>query len=211
MRFRDRADAGRRLAERLGSLRAGDVVVLGLPRGGVPVAYEVARALSAPLDVLVVRKVPVPWQPEYAMGAVGEDGASVVNMAALRVGGISPEQLAAAQEAARGEVERLVSALRGGRARVPVAGRTAVVVDDGIATGATARAACQVLREQGAGRIVLATPVAPAEAVPALAAVADEVVCVHQPYDFRAVGRFYVDFNPTEEAEVVALLQRAAS
>ena len=211
MMFRDRVEAGRRLADELAHLRGADVVVLGLPRGGVPVAFEVARGLDAPLDVIVVRKVGVPWQPELAMGAVGEDKASIVNRQVVRATGIGPQELAAAQAQARAEVQRRVRALRGGRPRVRLAGRTAVVVDDGIATGSTARAACQVARADGAARVVLAVPVAPRGAVDALSDVADEVVCLTQPMWFQAVGQCYDDFAPTTDAEVVALLGRATT
>ena len=159
--FRDRAAAGRRLAERLGYLADEDVVVLGLPRGGVPVAFEVAAALQAPLDVIVVRKLGVPYQPELAMGAIGEDGVLVLNDEVVAIAGVAEAELAALERSERAGLERLAMRFRDGRARAPLAGRTAVVVDDGIATGSTARAACQVARAHGAARVVLAVPVAP--------------------------------------------------
>lgn len=210
MFFRNRVDAGRRLADALTYLRDEDVVVLGLPRGGVPVAAEVARQLHAPLDVIVVRKVGVPWQPELAVGAVGEGDVGVVNAGVVRLAGVKPAELRAAQAHARVEVQRRVQALRGHRPSADVAGRTAVIVDDGIATGATARAACEVARSQGAVRVVLAVPVASPDAADALSDVADEVVCLRKPADFGAVGRFYDDFEPTTDAQVVDLLDRAA-
>jgi putative phosphoribosyl transferase len=206
MAFRNRVDAGRRLAEALAHLRDADVVVLGLPRGGVPVAAEVASTLRAPLDVIVVRKVGVPGQPELAMGAVGEGGTSVVDADIVRRAGVRPEELSAAQARARVEVQQRVRALRGDRAPAELTGRTAVIVDDGVATGSTARAACRVVRALGAARIVLAVPVASPEVVADLSGIADEVVCLRRPSFFGAVSNFYDDFTPTTDAEVSALL-----
>jgi putative phosphoribosyl transferase len=211
MSFRNRVAAGQRLASTLRHLRDENVVVLGLPRGGVPVAAEVARALRAPLDVLVVRKVGVPWRPELAMGAIGEGDAGVVNDAVVRMAGVKPDELGAAQARARAEVQRRVQAFRDHRPRVPLAGRTAVIVDDGVATGSTARAACRIARAQGATRIVLAVPVASADAVAGLSDAADNVVCLLTPASFGAVGQFYDDFTPTTEAQVIALLDQAAA
>ena len=208
--FRDRADAGRLLAAALGELAGEDVVVLGLPRGGVPVAYQVARALGAPLDVIVVRKVGVPHHAELAMGAVGEDGATVTNEDVVRAMRVARQELYAAEERERVEVQRRVRALRAERPRVPLRGRTVIIVDDGIATGATARAACRVARAEGAARVVLAVPVAPPATVSALADVADRVVCVRRPTVFGAVGAFYDDFRATTDAEVMALLAAAS-
>jgi putative phosphoribosyl transferase len=210
VRFRDRREAGRLLAELLEPARGQDVVVLGLPRGGVPVAAEVARALDAPLDVIVVRKVGVPFQHELAMGAVGEGGALVVNERVVRLAGVEPAELERAERRERAEVASRVQQFRGDRPRIPLSGRTVVLVDDGIATGSTARAACAVARALGAARIVLASPVCARESARALAADADEVVCLQTPHDFRAVGQFYADFRPTEDDEVIALLERAA-
>jgi putative phosphoribosyl transferase len=199
------------LATELAHLRGTDAVVLGLPRGGVPVAFEVARALDAPLDVIVVRKVGVPWQPELAMGAVGEDGVTIANDEVVRMAAVTPEELAAAAATARAELDRRVALLRGGRPGVELTGKTAIIVDDGIATGATAHAACQVARAHGAARVVLAVPVASPRAVKAMSAVADEVVCVQQPGGFFAVGQFYDDFTPTTDRETMDLLNRAAA
>jgi len=207
--FADRADAGRRLARLLGHLRGHRVVVLGLPRGGMPVALEVARALGAPLDVIVVRKLGAPAQPELAMGAVGEDGAIVINPEVLRQAGVGDDELAAAREREQAEVATRAVRYRAGRARQPLAGRVAVIVDDGIATGATARAACQVARAQGAARVVLAVPVAPPGWEGRIADAADELVCTHVAANFMSVGQFYADFAQTTDEEVHACLDRA--
>ena len=210
MPFVDRVDAGRRLAERLRHLRGEDVVVLGLPRGGVSVAAEVARALDASLDVIVVRKLGVPSRPELAMGAVGEDGVLVVNERVVRGGHASEVEFAEVERREREEVQRSARRFRGERAGLPLAGRTALVVDDGVATGSTARAACRVARAQGAARVVLAVPVCRRDVAGALGDVVDEVVCLVAPEGFSAVGQFYADFRPTFEREVVELLRRGA-
>ncbi|MGQ0433711.1 MAG: phosphoribosyltransferase family protein [Microthrixaceae bacterium] len=209
MPFADRVDAGRRLADRLGS-RPGDLVVLALPRGGVPVAAEVARALDAPLDVILVRKLGVPAQPELAMGAIGEGGIQIANEDVIRLGRVTSEQWTAIVEREGAELARRAQRFRGDRPRVPVVGRTAVLVDDGIATGATAMAACRVARALGAARIVLAVPVASRSAVEALRPAVDEIVCLETPIEFRAVGQWYHDFSQTTDDEVVAILRRFA-
>jgi putative phosphoribosyl transferase len=209
MTFRDRVDAGRRLALRLAHLRGEDVVVLGLPRGGVPVALQVALSLGAPLDVIVVRKLGLPAQPELAMGAIGEDGVRVVNRRVLDQVGVPDTTLAAVEARERAELERRVARLRQGHARVPLTGCTAVIVDDGLATGATARAACQVARAHGARRVVLAVPVAPYGWEQRIGADADEFVAVRAPHAFDAVGQFYDDFAATSDDEVVACLDAA--
>jgi putative phosphoribosyl transferase len=182
-------------------------VVLALPRGGVPVAFEVARALEAPLDVIVVRKLGVPLQPELGMGAIGEGGARVLNAVVVRDAGVSSEQIAAIERTERAELARRVRRFRGARERLSVAGRTAIIVDDGIATGSTARAACRVARAQGASHVVLAVPVAPPESLESLRHDADEVVCVETPEYFFAIGQWYADFSQTPDDEVVALLE----
>jgi putative phosphoribosyl transferase len=207
MRFRDRADAGRQLARRLQQERMEAPVVVGLPRGGVPVAAEVARALGAPLDVLVVRKVGCPWQPEFALGAVGEEDAIVLNQSLIASIGLAPDHLARVVRAARGELARRVARYRGIRPAVPVRGRTVVVVDDGLATGVSARAALGVLRRRGAGRVVLAVPVAPPQTVTALRGLTDAVVALEAPRAFLAIGQFYDDFTQTSDEEVIRLLR----
>jgi putative phosphoribosyl transferase len=209
MLFRDRRDAGRRLAARLIFLRGEDVVVLALPRGGVPVAFEVARALGAPMDVIVVRKLGVPFQPELAMGAIGECGVLVVNDEVLRLTGLTPRELAQVEHRERAELDRRARRYRGERPRALVAGRTAVVVDDGVATGSTARAACQVAKAEGAARVVLAVPVAPRSTLEELGREA-EVVCLEAPTHFFAVGQWYRDFTGTSDAEVASLLRESA-
>ncbi|HLI14682.1 MAG TPA: phosphoribosyltransferase family protein [Acidimicrobiales bacterium] len=208
MAFRDRRDAGRRLAEALRRFAGADIVVLGLPRGGVPVAFEVAQALAAPLDVLVVRKLGVPFQPELAMGAIGE-GVRVLNDAVLRSADVREPELEAVERRERAELERRAQRYRAGRPPLELAGRTVIVVDDGIATGSTARAACQVVRAKGAARVVLAVPVAPSSSLASLAGEADEVVCLEQPAWFSAVGAYYRDFTQATDEEVVGLLEQA--
>jgi len=209
--FVDRADAGRRLAARLVRLRGPDVVVLGLPRGGVLVAAEVAAALAAPLDVIVVRKLGVPFQPELAMGAIGEGGVRVVNDEVVRATATSEAELALVEQRERAELERRAGRYRSGRDRVGLTGRTALVVDDGVATGSTARAACRIARAQGAARVVLAVPVAPWDWRTRLRGVADELVCPGTPADFFGIGQFYEDFTQSSDEQVVACLDRAAA
>ena len=209
MVFADRSDAGRRLAGRLLDLRDKPVVVLGLPRGGVPVAFEVARALGAPLDVIIVRKLGVPFQPELGMGAIGEDGVQIINREVVRAAAVTPEELAAVEARERAELERRARRFRGGRPRQSLDGRVAVVVDDGIATGSTARAACQVARAHGAARVVLAVPVAPPGWETRIGNSADELVCLQTPAPFFAIGQFYTDFTQATDDEVIACLQRA--
>ncbi|AWK73609.1 phosphoribosyltransferase [Rhodococcus oxybenzonivorans] len=206
MQYTSRADAGRRLAASLEHLRGNDLVVLGLPRGGVPVAFEVAAALAAPLDVVLVRKLGVPWQPELAMGAIGEGDARVVNDDVLRIARVSKTALAMVEAKERRELERRAQVLRGGRNRVPIRGRTAVIVDDGMATGATAAVACQFVKKSGAARIVVAVPVAAPEAVSRLRVTADEVVCPYTPLDLGGVGNAYDDFHQLADSEVTDLL-----
>src|SRR6478735_10827207 len=179
--FRDRTEAGRLLAARLSPFAAEHPVVLGLPRGGVPVAFEVAAALSAPLDVIVVRKLGVPYQPELAMGAIGENGVRVVDDHILRITGVQPREVDRVERRERAELERRVARYRGDRARVSLQGRVVIIVDDGIATGSTARAACRVARALGASRVVLAAPVCARESGRSLAADVDRLLCLHSP------------------------------
>ncbi|MGZ9931021.1 phosphoribosyltransferase family protein [Streptomyces sp. NC-S4] len=211
MLFTHRAEAGERLAEALRHLRGEDPVVLGLPRGGVPVAYRVARALGAPLDVIVVRKLGVPYHRELGFGAIGEGGVRVLSEDIVRGSRLEPQDIEAVERAEQAELVRQARRFRGDRPRVPLDGRTVIVVDDGIATGATAAAACEVVRAQGAARVVLAVPVAPPDAVARLGPAADEVVCLATPHAFRAVGEWYQDFSQTPDEEVVFLLARAAA
>ena len=209
MRFRNRSDAGQRLAGRLEHLRGKDAVILGLPRGGVPVAAEVARALGAPLDIILVRKLGVPAQPELGMGAIGESDARVINPDVVRYAQVSEAQLAEVERRERAELQRRAQRFRGGAAREPLAGRIAVIVDDGIATGSTARAACQVARAMGAASVLLAVPVAPPGADVGMRGDADEVICLEMPGRFLAIGEWYEDFAQTSDEEVVALLRAA--
>ena len=210
MRFRDRVDAGRHLAQvvKAANIARGEIVVLGLPRGGVPVAFEVARVLGSPLDVIVVRKLGVPFQPELAMGAIGEEGVRVVNEDVLRSSGLDHIDVDAVERRERIELERRAGQYRGDRPRLDLRGRCAVIVDDGIATGSTARAACQVARAHGAARVVLAVPVASRLAVTELRDACDEMLCVEVPEPFYAVGEWYEDFSQTTDEQVVDLLRR---
>ena len=215
MLFRDRADAGTQLAAKLikaAPARPGeDRVVLGIPRGGVPVAAAFAEAAALPLDVVVVRKLGVPDRPELAMGAVGEGGVRVTDKDVIRRHAVHPAELARVERRERAEVEDRARRLRGARPALPLAGRTAILVDDGIATGSSMTAACQVVRAHGAERVVVAVPVAPDEALERLAQLADEVVCVRTPHPFFSVGQWYRDFTQTTDAEVTALLLRASA
>jgi predicted phosphoribosyltransferase len=209
VRFTDRADAGRRLADQLTALRGRDVVVLGLPRGGVPVAAPVAAALGAPLDVIVVRKIGVPSQPELGMGAVGEEGVTIVNDEIVRAAGVAAPVLQDVAARERRVLDGQVARWRGDRPPVPLAGRTAVIVDDGIATGSTARAAAAVARARGAAAVVLAVPVAPPDVATALGADFDAVVALETPWSLGAVGQWYLDFSPTTDDEVARTLAGA--
>lgn len=214
--FANRHDAGAALADRLlVELDPGEPapVVLGLPRGGVPVAAPVAAALCAPLDVLVVRKLGMPGRPELAMGAIGEDGARVLNDDVLALARLARSELATIEARERAELEARVARFRGDAAPVPLLGRTAVLVDDGIATGATMRVACRVARARGPARLVVATPVASPESLVELGRLPeiDDVVCLLAPPGFMAVGMHYLDFRQTEDQEVARLLAAARS
>jgi putative phosphoribosyl transferase len=217
-RFADRHDAGRRLAGLLEPWRAERPVVCGIPRGGVPVAAEVARALGAPLDVVVVRKIGAPLNPEYGIGALAEGEVGVLDREAIRALGVGPEQLQKLIWRAERELaERLARYRTPLPASLPqrpplrVAGRTAIVVDDGLATGHTAQAAARSLRGRGAARVILAVPVAAPSSVAELEEEeVDEVVCVEEPPNLGAIGFWYEDFAPTPDREVAALLDEAA-
>ncbi|MFI6978962.1 phosphoribosyltransferase family protein [Embleya sp. NPDC050154] len=213
MLFTDRVDAGRKLAEYLAPLPVAnqDVIVLGLARGGMPVAAQVADALRAPLDVCLVRKLGVPSQPELGMGAVAEEGVVVLNDHVVRASGISRAALEGIERRERELLERRARRYRGERPPVELGGRTVVVVDDGIATGSTARAACRAVRDRGAARVVLAVPVAPAGWGKEPDPDADEVICLHNPVGFMAVGQFYANFSQTTDEEVVECLDRAVA
>jgi putative phosphoribosyl transferase len=207
--YANRRDAGRQLAVELTDYAGGETpaVVLGLPRGGVVTAAAVAECLDLPLDVFCVRKLGVPWHPELAMGAVASGGIRVLNQDVvhhLRIEGADIEKVAEAELA---ELNRRERAYRGDRPPLELGGRTAILVDDGLATGATARAAIAAIRRLRPKQVVLAVPVGPPEAVAELEAVADRLVCVYQPDPFEAVGRWYVDFRPTSDEEVRSLLE----
>ncbi len=209
--FADRRQAGRALAAKLAEYAGrDDVVVLGLPRGGVPVAYEVARALGAPLDVFLVRKLGVPGHEELAFGALGSGGVIVTNPHVVESLGVDEATLRAVVAVEQAELDRREALYRAGRPAVPLAGRTVIVVDDGLATGASMRAAVAALRRRGPRRIVVAVPVAPPEACEALAEEADESICALTPRIFHAVGLWYEDFTQTSDPEVQALLGSAS-
>jgi putative phosphoribosyl transferase len=210
-RYRDRTHAGRELASKLlGYAGRPDVIVLALPRGGVPVAYEVAKALRAPLDVFVVRKLGVPGHEEYAMGAIATGGVRVIDERVVRAAGLTRADLDAVTAAEQRELERRERQYRGDRAPPNVEGRTAILVDDGLATGSTMRAAVEALREEGAARVVVAVPIAPPETCDAFRDIVDDIVCAQTPEPFYAVGLWYEDFSQTTDDEVRELLERAA-
>jgi putative phosphoribosyl transferase len=206
VRFADRHDAGRRLAARLERFRRERPIVVGMARGGVPVAAEVARALAAPLDVAVVRKVGAPHNPEFAIGAVAEGGVHVLSRHAVDAVGLSDRAIQALLWKAEREVAVRLRRYRGEGPSVVLRGRTVIVVDDGLATGRSAQAAIASVRRRRAGRVVLAVPVAAPEPARGVCAVADEVVCVQMPTDMWAVGVWYEDFSPIADSEVAALL-----
>jgi putative phosphoribosyl transferase len=206
MMFTDRRQAGRLLGKELRRFRPVDPVVLGLPRGGVPVAAEVARALEAPLDVIVVRKLGVPHHPELAMGAIGEGDVCYIDWDVVSELGLSGRELALTVRRERAELASRVRRVRAGRPQLDLTGRTVIMVDDGIATGSTITAAIRVARALGAGRVVVATPVAPEDTVRSLRRIADEVVVLESPQPFYAVGEAYLAFGQTGDNEVQQIL-----
>jgi putative phosphoribosyl transferase len=209
--FKDRQDAGARLAEKLWRYaKRKDTVVLALPRGGVPVAFEIAQRLELPLDVFSVRKLGVPGHEELAMGAIGSGGAYYLNMPVLRSLDISVDEVRDTVAREQRELERRERLYRDGRPRPEIRGKTAILVDDGLATGASMRAAIEALRRLGPSRTVVAVPVAPAESCAELRNEVDEVVCLQTPHPFEAVGIWYDDFSQTTDDEVRALLKSAA-
>ncbi|MFD0000420.1 phosphoribosyltransferase [Nocardia sp. NPDC127526] len=209
MIYQDRGAAGRALGEVLEHLRAADPLVLGLPRGGVPVAAAVREAIGGDLDVLLVRKLGVPWQPELAMGAIGEDGVRVLNDDVVRHTGVTPEQIAAVEGLERTELERRRQFLRAAAPAIPLKDRIAVIVDDGMATGATVAVACEIARLHEPRRVVVAVPVSSAEALHRIRAVADEVICPLVPRFLGGVGGAYNDFHQLSDDEVVDLLSES--
>jgi putative phosphoribosyl transferase len=210
MDFRDRSDAGRRLAKALSSYKDRHPVVLALPRGGVPVAAEVAAALDAPLDLILVRKIGVPTQPELAMGAVVDGTAPIVvrNEEVIELSGTTADEFDAACASELEEIERRRKLYIGDRARAEIAGQVVIVIDDGIATGATTRAALQAIRNRKPKELVLAVPVAPPDTITQLRGEVDALICLETPELFGAIGYFYRDFRQVSDQEVVAILKR---
>ncbi len=212
MTFEDRPDAGRKLAERLRAYAdRQDVLVLGMPRGGVPVAFEVAQALHAPLDVFLCRKLGVPLQEELAFGAIALGGVRVLDEQIVEAAGLGRTEIDAITARERKELERREDVYRAGRAPLDVAGRTVIIVDDGIATGASMFASVRALRLLKPARIVVAVPVAPDSTCRRLGREVDELVCVHRPSSFYAIGQYYLDFKQLTDGEVVELVERAAA
>lgn len=210
--FEDRTSAGRRLAARLASMKIADPVVLALPRGGVPVGYEIAKALKAPLDLILVRKIGLPSQPELAAAAVvdGERSDVVLNEEVMSWAGLNQSAFEVLVHNELQEIERRRRAYLAGRAPVAVAGKTVIVVDDGIATGTTVRAALKALARRGVKRLILAVPVAPMDAAASLGGMVDDMVCLLTPKVFYGIGEFYRDFHQLKDREVVDLLNDAA-
>jgi putative phosphoribosyl transferase len=206
VRFRDREEAGARLAERLARFRDREPIVLALPRGGVPVAAPIAAALTAPLEVFIARKVGAPHQPELGIGAVAEGGVRWRSESALSMLGISDDEFARLAEREEDELRLRVERYRGARPFPQITGRTAILVDDGLATGGTARAALQALRRAGPAQLILAVPVGPPATLQWLESEADDVVCLLAPRQFAAVGYWYRDFHPVSDTEVLDLL-----
>lgn len=211
-RFHDRADAGRVVAADLAAYAGRpDLLVLALPRGGVPVAYEVARALGAPLDVFIVRKLGLPGHEEFAMGAIASGGIRLINEEVVREFGVTEAEIAAVSEAEAMELERRERQYRRDRPRPTIEGRTVILVDDGLATGATMHAAVLALREERPARLIVAVPVAAADTCDAFREIVDDIVCAETPAPFYAVGLWYEDFSQTTDEEVQNLLNRSTT
>jgi putative phosphoribosyl transferase len=210
--FRNRSEAGSRLAARLDRYKdRGDVIVLALPRGGVVTGYEIARAIGAPLDVLIVRKIGFPYQPELAAGAVAETGSVVLNRDIMAMGGLTEEALKPEIDRQKEEIARRIVLYRGGRPLTDLADKTVVLVDDGIATGATIKAAIAALKQENIAKLVLALPVGPPETVEVLRTMVDEFICLETPLYFMAVGAHYGDFTQVTDEDVVKLLHRSTA
>jgi putative phosphoribosyl transferase len=208
--YRDRTDAGRKLAARLGHYRGNDdVLVLALPRGGVPVAFEIASAIDAPLDVLTVRKLGTPGQPELAMGAIASGGVRVMNEDVLRLSGVGEEEVEAVARRELVELARREQVYRGDRKPLEIAGKVVILVDDGVATGATMKAAVAALRQVDPAKIIVAVPHSAEETCAELRRKADEVVCLATPWPYMAVGRWYENFTQVSDVEVAELLEAA--
>jgi len=206
-RFRDRREAGRLLAKRLAQYKGRtDVLVLALPRGGVPVAHEITEELHVPMDVFVVRKLGVPWQPELAMGAIASDGVEVLNGDVVTACRIPPRVIREVAEREASELRRRLLQYRGDRPLPVISGRTVILVDDGLATGATMRAAVMAVRQEQPAAVIVAVPVGAASTCAELRSEVDEIVCLYSPPDFSAVGLWYDDFSPTSDEEVRRLL-----
>jgi putative phosphoribosyl transferase len=210
MPFKDRSDAGRKLAKALGQYKDQQPVILALPRGGVPVAAEVAAVLKAPLDLILVRKVGVPFQPELAMGAVVDGGAPLIvrNEDVIQLAGIQESEFKAVCDGELVEIERRRQRYLGSRERVDVSGHTAIVIDDGVATGATTRAALRATRMRNPKRLVLAVPVGPTDNIAELRSEADDVVCLEDHEFFGAIGVYYANFSQVSDEEVIEILRR---
>ncbi len=210
--FRNRSEAGSRLAARLDRYKnRDDVIVLALPRGGVVTGFEIARMIGAPLDVLIVRKIGFPSQPELAAGAVAETGSVVLNRDILAMGGLSEKALQPEIDRQKNEIARRIALYRAGRMLSNLEGKTVVLVDDGVATGATIKAAISALKQEKIAKLVLALPVGPPETVEALRTMVDELICLETPLYFMAVGAHYGDFTQVTDEEVVELLHRATA
>jgi putative phosphoribosyl transferase len=208
MLFNDRQEAGQRLAERLTFLEGKDVIVLAVPRGGVVVAAEVAKALGAPLDVYITRKIGAPYNEELAIGAVAPDGSTVLDQGLISSLGVSSQYIEKETARQKAEIERRLKKYRGDAPPPRLAGRHVVLVDDGVATGATTLAALRALRQQKPQKLILAVPVGPPDSIQMLSAAADQVVCLATPEPFWAVGRFFIDWSQTSDEEVIALLRQ---